>query len=180
MLNKSLQYIAILCFCSIGSLNAQERDLLPNPQGYITIGIGGGYFGPTFYSGISYVANNNIIVLRYIKGDEFQFNVEGNIYKPSLKIKEYGILYGRTFHKDILELSLSAGVGYVDGIDRGRLIQYKDYEESKISTIGIPFEARFRFDFSFIGLGGAWYGNINKEKNLSAAVFQLSVKLFGY
>ena len=97
-----------------------------------------------------------------------------------MEIKEYGLLYGRTFHKDILELSLSAGVGYVDGIDRGRLIQDKEYVQTKISTIGIPLEARFRFDLTFIGFGGAWYGNINHEKNLSAAILELSIKLFGY
>lgn len=180
MTNRSLYLFVALSIFSLGNVFAQELITSPNPQGYITIGLGSGYFGPTFYSGITYTSDNNIFELRYLKGDEFQFNVEGNIYKPSLKIKEYGILYGRTYNKGILELSLSAGVGYVDGVDRGRLIQYKDYEESKISTIGIPFEARFRFDFSFIGLGGAWYGNINHEKNLSAAVFQLSFKLFGY
>ena len=180
MANKNQFILIAITFLLFCSLRADEINDSRKPEGMITIGIGTGYFGPTSYAGFTFITNNNLFSYRYLKSDEFQFNVEGNYNTPALKLKEYGFLYGRTLRKDILELSLSAGVAIVDGAERGKLIQYREYEQKKISTVGIPFEARFRFEFGIVNLGGAWYGNINRQRNTTGAMLELSFKLFGF
>ncbi len=146
----------------------------------ITIGIGTGYFGPTSYYGISNIRNSNLIAFRYLNGDEFQFNVAGSGKTPSKGFNELAFLYGRTLRKDLLELSLMGGISFVEGIDRGSLLQDRSYRTVDISTIGFPFESRFRFDFGLVNIGGSWYGNLNHQKSYSGAMLELSIKLFGY
>jgi hypothetical protein len=161
-------------------MRADESQESRKPECLLTIGIGTSDFGLAGYSSLMYVADKNLYMLRYCAADEFRFGVDGNYDEPALTFREYGLLYGRTYRKSILELSASVGIAYIDGVDRGRLIQYHQYDRIKISTIGIPFEARFRFDFGFINLGGAWYGNIYNNKFSDGAMLELSLKLFGY
>jgi hypothetical protein len=161
-------------------MRAGEIQASPKPEGLLTIGIGTSDFGPAGYSSLAYVVGKSLFMFRYWGADEFRLGVEGNFDEPALTFREYGLLYGRTFRKSILELSASVGIAYIDGIDRGRLIQYHEYERIQISTIGIPFEARFRFDLGFINLGGAWYGGIYNKKFSDGAMLEISLKLFGY
>lgn len=161
-------------FCSSISLRAEDKSDSRNPEGLITFGIGSGYFGPSLYFGLSYISNNNLFTIRYWKADEFRFNVEGHYDEPALNCKEIGFLYGRTYQKKYLILSLSAGLAYLDGIDRGTLLSIKQYEQVAISTIGVPFEAKFRFRLGFISLGGSWYGDLNTKRSTSGVLFELS------
>jgi hypothetical protein len=173
-----IHFIIILCLFNMA--RAEESKEPRKPEGLLTIGIGSGYFGPTIYSGITYIVNDNVIALRYCRADELRFNVDGQYDEPALRCKEYGVLYGRAFRKEILEISVCAGIAYVDGIDRGLMIENKQFVPIQISTIGLPFEARIRFDFGVINLGGAWYGDINDKRSSTGAMLELSLKVFGY
>jgi photosystem II stability/assembly factor-like uncharacterized protein len=146
-----------------------------HPSGWIILGVGSSHFGPALYMNFSYSYKNNIFTMRYLKADEFRFNVEGHYDQPALSCKEFGILYGRSYRKNNIILSLSAGVGYIKGIDRGKHIEYKEYEKVDISTFGMPFEAGFRFEFGFFGIGGSWYGNLNSKKSFSGGLFEISI-----
>jgi hypothetical protein len=128
---------------------------------------------------MTYVVKNNLIAVRYLKSDEFRFNVDGSYDEPALRSKEFGLLYGRTLRKEYLELSMSTGVAYIDAIERGNRIEGKQFESVRISTMGIPFEARFRIDLGVISLGGAWYGDINNKRLSSGAMLEISLEMFG-
>jgi len=145
---------------------------------WLTFGLGSSTFGPGFYGNVSYAYKNNLFFVRYLKGDEFRFNVEGHYDEPRRTLKEVGVLYGRTYTKESLTMSFSAGIGIVEATDRGKVIQYSDYQRIDISTLGVPFEATFRFAFGIFGIGGSWAGNFNPKKFVSAAVLQLSVGVF--
>ena len=95
----------------------------------------------TIYLNASYIANNNLLTVRFWSASEFQLGFgEDNSEKPNLSCSEIGVLYGRTYSRNILTLSLSAGLAYVDGIDRGNLIQDHQYEQKTISTLGYNLE----------------------------------------
>jgi hypothetical protein len=130
-----------------------------------------------FFS-LSHANGSNLFTLRYLTADEFRFNVEGHYDEPAQRLRDVGFLYGRSCRKQALVLSLSAGLGYVSAVDRGKLIAYNDYESVNVSTLALPFEATFRFEFGFVGIGGSWYGNINPKRSNSGAVSQLSVDVF--
>lgn len=167
----------LLCHVPLYAQDTVERTVV-HPSAWITLGLGGGYFGPTFCLKASYASNNNLFSIRYLKGDEFRFNVEGQYDQPALAFKELSFLYGRSYTQHALLLSISAGIGYVAGTDRGSLIQYRDYQRVDISDVGLPFEAAFRFNLGFVGLGGSWYGNLNSKRSFSGAMVQLSIGIF--
>jgi hypothetical protein len=170
MRHKSYIVLIVCFFACSGTLVRNSA--------WFGLGLGSNYFGPTFSFNISYARNNNIFTLRYLKADEFQFNVEGHYDQPTLAFKEVGLLYGRCFKKGPLALSISAGIGYVNAADRGTHIQYDDYQRVEISTFGVPFEAGFRFEFGFVGIGGSWYGNINPDRSTFGAMVQASFGTF--
>ena len=145
---------------------------------WLSLGVGASYFGLTFGESFSYNYHNNVFTLRYLKADEFQFNVEGDYDNPALRFREIGFLYGRVHREDYLVLSLSVGMSLINGVDRGKQINYREYERRDISGYGIPFEAKFRFEIGRIGVGGSWFGNINLKKSFSGAMLEMHLKIF--
>jgi hypothetical protein len=174
-----MHIVLFFVLCSFGITRAGESQEPRKPEGLVTLGIGTGYIGPTFYAGLNYIVNNNLFTVRYWKADEFRFNMDGRYDEPALRGREFGLLYGRTFRIDIRELSVCAGIAYIDGIDRGKRIGYNRFEPVHLSTIGIPFEVRFRIDMGVVSLGGAWYGDITNKRFYSGAMLELSVEPFG-
>jgi hypothetical protein len=177
-------FIAMILCLSLSTQNLQSEEKpqtndAPHIAGWFSIGLGKCYFGPTGYYSLSFAYNENICTVRYLTADEFKLNFGGASYdNPMLSIKEKGMLYGRSYRKENLFLSLSGGIGYISGIDRGKKIAEKVYERVNISTYGIPFEAKFRFDIGFVGIGGAWFGNINRQKFLSGGLLEISIGVF--
>lgn len=168
-----------------GLLSLLSFDLLsqdseePESRYWVSVGLGGSHFGPGFYGSCSYSYKHNLFFVRFMKGDEFRWNPGGAQYDdPQLTLKEAGILYGRCYTDKSVTLSLSAGVGYVQATDRGKLIQYDKYERISISTVGVPFEITVRAVFGPWAIGGCWAGNVNANKFISAGVIQLSFGAF--
>jgi hypothetical protein len=144
---------------------------------WVGFGIGGNYFGPTICANLSYTINQNLITIKYASSEEFQFGVDNtNLDKPSIWLKEFGFLYGRCFRKDILLLSVSAGISYTNGIIRGQNIQDHYYEKRNISTFGFPIEAEAMFEVSdYVGVGLLFFVNLNKEKNFNGGMLRIKV-----
>lgn len=166
-------------------LNGQEiqKDKPECTNSYwISGGIGRSYFGPTFNGSISYSYNGNIFTARYLKADEFTWGDPGggNVSEdPPLSMKEFGILYGRSDRTRNLVLSLSAGISYIDAVNRGRNIAEKEYEKVNIKTIGFPFEAHIRIEFTdFLGIGGSCFGDLNSKKSFVGGAFNLYIGKF--
>ena len=147
--------------------------------GWFGMGIGGCYVGLSGHYYFSFIYNGNIFTIRHLSSDELQFSPGGGPYdNPALSIQEKGFLYGRCYRKEYLLLSVSAGIGYISGIDRERKIAEHQYDQVNISTYGIPFEAKFRLNIGFIGFGGGWFGNINRQKFLSGGMIELSIGVY--
>ena len=180
MTNRASLILVVLSLCAFGTLRAQDNQQAAtvHTAEWFSLGLGSGYFGPVLACGVSFAYDNNVLCLRYLKADELQFNVEGHDDEPSLALKEIDLLYGRTFTNKPLTLNISAGLGYVSAVDRGRLIQYQDFQRVEISTLGVPFDAGFRFEFGVVAIGGSWYGNINAKRSTYGAMVQVHFGMF--
>jgi len=165
-------------FSNINSKNNSNTQLLykedsvsnktiNNSGFWFNLGLGKNYFGPALNFSLSYSYDNNIFTIKYLKANEFTFSPGGYDFdEPLLKLEEIGALYGKTYREGYILLSLSGGISYVYGINRGKSIQPKVFEKIKISTLGIPFEANFRIEInSFLGVGASCFGNLNNQKN---------------
>jgi hypothetical protein len=150
-------------------------------QGYwLSLGIGKNYFGPALNFSLSYSYDNNVFTVKFIKANEFTFSPGGyDFNEPLLKLEEIGALYGKIYREGYILLSLSGGISYVYGINRGKQIQSKEYEKIKISTLGIPFEANFRIEInSFLGIGASCFGNLNNQKTYLGGMVQIYIGKF--
>ena len=178
---KFFKTIILLMVMSSFYLPANEKDTTVQKNGYwVGLGVGGNYFGPTFCTNLSFTINQNLFSIKYSKSDEFNLSFSGyDFEEPYLTLKEFGVLYGRIYRKSFILLSALAGISYLKGINRGRNIQYNDYETINISTLGFAFEAEVMFEFTnFIGLGILYYGNINKKKTFTGGMLRLKFGWF--
>ncbi|HSL88370.1 MAG TPA: hypothetical protein VK870_03625 [Ignavibacteriaceae bacterium] len=147
---------------------------------WISAGIGKCYFGPTFKFSTSYEYNQNIFQFRFLKANEFQFSTGGyNFEEPPLKFNEISVLYGYPYRVHNMTIGLLAGIGYINGIERGKLIQNNMYESIKISQLSIPVEAYFRIEiFDYVGLGITGFGNFNTKKSSIGGMLEISMGNF--
>jgi hypothetical protein len=176
-------HILVLGYLFLSAVASQAQDNNADASVYreaywATFGIGTSRSGPCIFFSLSYANKSNLFTLRYLTADEFRFNVAGRYDEPAQRLREVGFLYGRPYRNQALVLSLSAGLGYVEAVDRGRMISFNDYERVDISTLCLPFEATFRFEVGLFGIGGSWYGNVNPKRSNSGGVLQLSLGVF--
>jgi hypothetical protein len=174
----SILFIFLSSFLSANNIKWEDSSEKRNSY-WLGLGIGNSYFGPNICANISFTINQNLFTVKYSKSDEFRFGVENNFDEPALLMKEFGILYGRFHRENILLLSMSVGISYLEGINRGKNIQHKDYEKINISTIGFPIEAEAMFeitDYTVIGI--LFFGNINKEKIFTGGMLRIKIGWF--
>jgi hypothetical protein len=174
-------FVLIFLILTVNNLHAQEKDstenFIQNSSAWLRLGLGKSYFGPTTNVSLSYAYKNNIFTARFLKADEFRFGVDGSVFpNPSIGFKEFGLLYGLSQRNDIVLVSASAGIAYVNGIDRGREISpYHLYEQVNISTLGFAYEAELRVEFAnFIGMGFTFFGNLNSKRNYYGGMLMIT------
>ncbi len=150
-----------------------------HPSIYASLGIGGNYFGVTYGAEVSYTQNNNIFSIRYVSANELRFNVDGVYDEPDLSMNEIGLLYGRYMSKGNGQISLAAGLGLLNGIDRGYQIDYHVFNKLEIQTVGLCFEGRFFLIFTdYSGIGVVIFGNLNPRKTYLGAMFEVHLGFF--
>jgi hypothetical protein len=147
---------------------------------WLNAGIGKCYFGPTIKLGISYEYNQNIFSIRYLNAFEFQFSAGGYIFEdPPLKFYEIAALYGYPYRIHNMTIGFLAGIGYINGTDRGTLIQNKLYERIKISQLSIPIETYFKIEpLKYFSIGITGFGNFNTKKSSIGGMLEISMGNF--
>ena len=154
--------------------NLHEQN---NDKGlHINLGFGASHFGPTFRAGAAFSSNKNIFSIRYLRADEFRFNVEGHYDEPARKMREYSILYGRFIRDDFVYFSASGGLGYITGTDRGEELAGQSYPSKELNTIGFSYEAKFYFmPTNFFGIGISAFGSINSQKSYAGGMIEIKI-----
>ena len=186
MIFKKILSLAIITLCLFAvPLSANDstenklNDTRAQPGIYASFGLGGNHFGVTLGAGLSYVHNNNIFSLRYLSADEFRFNVDGVYDEPARTMNEIGLLYGRYMFKSNGQLSIAAGLGLFNGIDRGEQIDFHDYQKLDINTLGLAIEGRFLLIFTrYSAAGFAVFGNVNPKKTFIGAMIEIHLGYF--
>jgi len=164
------------------TLNAQVDDT-DKTRMWVSIGLGK-YGGDAAYKlSVSQSWKNHLLACRIIKSEEIRFNVEGHYDKPQRNAKGVAIMYGRFYRrhsgKQAGQLSLTAGVSYVNGIYRGNQLQYDYFEEKKISTISFALEGNFRLEFGkYFGIGFAAFSDMNRQKSYFGGAIELQLGKF--
>ena len=133
--------------------------------------IGKNNVGLSLGLGVSYSINNNIFTLRYIGADELNFQFIGvhpfENDSPQEKIRDIGILYGRSFPNGNKLLSFSVGISYLKCIKRGKKISGYKFNRKDIATISFPFEVQvISFVSKRFGFGLTGYVNLNKQESI--------------
>lgn len=174
-------FIIIINNCIASGIEYSELTNKPiiNDQNsktyWFELGLGSSYFGPLLSRKLNFGVNNNLFSIRYLSAKEFQFDPAGNDYdEPQLKLNELSILYGRQIKSDIFVLSISGGIGYLDGILRGDHIAYNNYKKIVMPRFSIPLEASTRVNITdFFGFGASFVSNLNNKKNLLCVTLNL-------
>ncbi|MDE3058125.1 MAG: hypothetical protein KGJ59_09240 [Bacteroidota bacterium] len=171
--------VSVLLFSSNAFSQEESTGHTEASGGWVSVGLGSCYFGPTFQAGVSYTYNENVFSVGYLKGDEFQFNVEGIHNEPALSFKEIGVMYGQAYRKQYVVLSLLGGVGFLNGINRGKQIAFHEFEQVNMTTLSIPLEAEVRIEVTNnIGIGSSFFGSLNAKKTFFGAIVKIFVGKF--
>lgn len=158
-----------------------------NPQNHywgVILGVGGGSslrddFGGFSWAIIpSYQHGNHIYNLRHSR--IFEFYMEGP--QPERFLADTSFLYGRCKKGDYYYVSLSAGPGIVQGMDRGDPIgepapEQDLYEERPFAALSLSLDAQFFIITPNFGIGIYMMSGFNEKQSYYA--FLLSFK-FGY
>lgn len=184
-LNKYEEIKSIVAFVNDKYLSSMATDeILVNnyitTKYWLNAGIGKCYFGPTLKLGISYEYNQNIFSFRYLKADEFRFSAGGyNFDEPPLKFYEIAVLYGYPYRTHNMTIGFLAGIGYLNGIERGTHIQSRLYESIEISQLSLPLEIYFKIEpLKYFSLGITGFGNINTKRSFSGAMIEITIGNF--
>ena len=180
---RNLLFIFGLTFSLIQSSIADQQNDFDDLEGHsafwVGLGLGNNQFGVVKSINLTLAREEHLFTVRYAKTDEWQFNVDGDYDNPARKMKEFAFLYGRYFKKGNFALTLSAGLAYLQGVDRGKNLQFRDYRAMHISTIGIPIGGEFMMNLSqSAGIAIQFGANMNREKMLSGVILKINVGSF--
>ncbi len=152
---------------------------------WINAGIGVCSFGLSSGANFSHQFGKKLITIRAT------YNEELNIFGPSPSEQAWdaGVMYGGIAKSKYGFASISAGLGLVCGVKRGRyiddnrddsygwfFIKIDQYEKIDFLTLGIPTEIQaFWTPFSKLGIGVTLYGNLNPEKPFAGLLVSIQI-----
>jgi hypothetical protein len=165
------------------SITSKVADIIDAKSSFFMnqFSLGKNFVGLSYGMGIAYGFNNHLITLRFIGADEFDIQIVGvhpfEEDTPSEKLRDIGLLYGRYFVDGNSLFSLSAGISYLTGVKRGKLISDHEFEKKDLATLSFPIEIKaIRFSSKSFGLGLTGLANINKNKTIFAGMLGLYFK----
>lgn len=149
----------------------------------IGAGFGSGYPSQEENDGISVTAefaiqrekNVYALGLRSV----FEFDFLSTSY-PNNSISSIDITYGKVLINGKFFSSISAGIGFIEGIEKGKFLSTDGtgwfaphyYEKIRFYTIGIPITAKmFWVPLRFYGIGLELYVNINIKNTFYGIIF---------
>jgi len=161
------------------SCNAFAQDTIGgsgNNYFWINGGVGVGSLGLAGGAGLTWVTPDYIISVRYAANTEF------NIFGPTPEesVVDVGLLYGIYSSSKYGFASIAAGLSYVNGVRRGKILANgllgDAYEKVPFQTIGIPLEAQLIWrPFSVVGIGFYFFADINSEMSNVGGLITLQI-----
>lgn len=176
-LSRVLCCILIAHVLFSGATNAQNNpDSTHIPNYWFNVGLGASTSGISLGTGFSHqVGSSGHISVR------LTYNAELSLFvSPGKSVLDFGILSGRCVKMSNGFATISTGISFVDGVNRGELLSSdwfsSEYEKIHFSTIGIPFEGQLFWAASDeFGIGVYVFANINPEKSFYGALVCIRV-----
>lgn len=159
-------------FFTISRLYCMEKN-----EKFFRLNLGAGISNIDLSGGMAlYFQNGKMLYsLRYIKNIEFV--MDGPI--PSEHIDDFGFLLGKVYRAPGILCSASTGIGMVNGLKRGRLVEsgyeYYLYESIKFIKFGMPIEAQVFIGGNSLALGLYFFANLNSERSFSGFLLSLQI-----
>jgi len=159
-----------------GTLDSSKKDLF-----WVNVGLGIGSSGGAAGANFSYHFGSTLVSLRYVYGEEIRGMFEGP--SPLESVWDLGLLYGVSEKASYGVVSVSAGVGLVGGVRRGRYLgssgwwfSHDTYEKVSFSTLGVPMEGQlFWTPSSHLGVGVYAFANLNRERSFIGALLCVQI-----
>jgi hypothetical protein len=137
------------------------------------------FYGYSLYSSFSFERKHNEFSLRWNFNRQYGNRVPSFILSQPCndKFRDFALLYGRTFRKNIFFTSASLGLGYYKYTNRwvetvvppsnSWVSDSYVIKEKIIKNIGIATQAEILFIIDDnTGIGLSFFGNINKDKSI--------------
>jgi hypothetical protein len=151
---------------------------------WIDAGVGGDNNGLSGQISINYVNKIVIYKIRYIRSQEFDILGSSS---PKETMNDFGILFGMTYSRKLIQLSGSGGIGVAKGIRHGDFLYQESsgdfdafgtqhYEKKTFTRVGLPLEVECSFKpAKSFGIGLGAYANLNKDRSLFGLLFKIQI-----
>ena len=170
-------YLLLSEFLCPRNLSAQDSATNSSKQFYWA-SLGGGLGSLGFAGDIRLSYQNNHHRLAFRSAGTQELFVFGPT--PYEMVYDYALMYGRSFDRDHITGAISAGIGIVKSVRRGKFLSnqflFDEYERIENTTIGFPVEVNFvGVIFPAVGLGIDAFADFNKERTFGGLVFTLHI-----
>ena len=166
----SILFILTVPINAKDSLQTKEKKLF-----WLDFGGGGGTEGLSGGMHLAYQYDSHLFTFRWIGNGKIELFIE-----PHETVEDMALLYGRTILGSNISTAISAGIGYVRVVRRGKFLKgmffISYYEEIRDHSIGLPVEVQvFWRTFPVFGLGVYAFINVNKENSFVGGMFCLRI-----
>lgn len=183
MRKKILYFIVFTFFLSSGFSQILDTK---NDKYWIDGGLGR-YFATYKTESIALGFSANLLKNNTIYGGRFIHYQELWLFgpEPSEKFNEFGILIGKGFYGEYLQIQFLGGIGIFGGYKRGDYLytdtnnlwfKTKYYEKEKFVTAYIPIGIDIQIKpFKYLGLGVSLFGNLNIKTPLYGFIVKIGI-----
>lgn len=122
-----------------------------------------------------------MFTIRSLHVEEFALSFsEPRFPSPAEKETDFAVLYGRSLHAGSGYNAFSIGLGLVNSVHRGALLNQApyglDYETVKITSLGVSLDIQmFLTPCRYFGLGISLAGNLNPTRSFGAFILCLQL-----
>ena len=149
-----------------------------------------GLLGTEYQAGASYGWSSNIVGIRYLRTDQLTFELalagtpNPGYPRPIESIWSIDAYIGKKYISRDIAISLTAGIGILGGIQRGKIIgqeegsSYTQYERLVSTTYEVPFEGRLSYvPWDYAECGISYLYSFNPKKDYKSIFFSFKFLL---
>ena len=167
-------FLVLIEFLCHQPMIAQDSTNQSKQFFWASFGVGGGSLGLAGDFRLSYQNSDHRFSFR--TSGTFEFIILGP--SPVEEVTDYALLYGRSFDDDHITGAISAGIGIVRSVRRGKFIAHHflvdEYERNVNTTIGLPIEVSFiGVIFPVFGVGIEAFGDVNKARTFGGILLTI-------
>jgi hypothetical protein len=141
---------------------------------WIQAGFASSFAGLGINLQVGHISGQHLFKVRYLNASEIRLVIIAvepvRFDSPRESIQEISILYGRYYRNNFSIISIAAGIGYVDAVQRGAIIKDGVFKRKEIVKINLPIELTFkRIVSKKFGISVSGYAILNDKQSFFGA-----------